>query len=48
MQPNVSYPFLQIIGVVSKAYGVYHIEVGSMQKVVWLNNLWYAKEIAKM
>ena len=38
MQSNVSYPFLQIIGVVYEAYGVYHIEVGSMQKMVWVDD----------
>jgi DNA polymerase-3 subunit alpha len=28
----------QIIGVVSESYGVYHIEVGSMQKMVWVDD----------
>jgi DNA-directed DNA polymerase III PolC len=28
----------QIIGVVSEAYGVYHIEVGSMHKMVWVDD----------
>jgi hypothetical protein len=30
--------FAQIIGVVSEASGVYHIEVGSMQKMVWVDD----------
>lgn len=28
----------QIIGVVSESYGVYHIEVGSMHKMVWVDD----------